>query len=158
MRKGLTLIEVLITVAVIAIIAPLAISSLFNYRRLQDLDSDVRSAVAFLRDAQQRAITQEQEMPWGVHFENPSTGSDFYQLFQGDSFVAGTALTKAVLRSPVDFQAPGSGAFLDVVFSQLTGTPTSTKIVTLKLAAADCVADPNSCQTITINPNGSITY
>lgn len=156
--KGLTLIELLIAVGIMTILALVTVPNLINYRRAQDLDFDAKGIVSALRDAQQRAITQENisaaPEQWGVHFEDSASGQDFYEVFRGTTYLAGTAISKKPLKSSIEFDAPVPP---NVFLKNLTGLPVSASFVTIKIKGTT-ICSSSDCKTINITTNGTFTY
>lgn len=150
---GFTLIEILIVVTIVAIAAVVGIMNLSSYRTYSDLNHASQEIVTFLRDAQSRSVSQESGSRWGVHFENPASGSGFYEMFTGTGYSTTTVVAKAILPSSVKFDIPASGSSSTVIFSPVTGLPnasTTIKISTVSNAAVS--------STVTINSNGQIQY
>lgn len=150
------MVELLIAIGIMAILALLVVPNLLNYRRAQDLDFDAKGIVAALRDAQQRAITQEDLAPgeqWGVHFEDSASGQDFYDVFRGTDYPGTTALRKT-LKSGIEFES--IPATPHVFLGNLTGLPTAPASVTIRIKGASCPSP--ECKTVSINDNGTIAY
>lgn len=78
---GFTLFEVLIVIAITAIMASVGISSYVGQQKARLLDNTVQEIVGFLRYAQQKSIAQEQGGQWGVRFENSLEQGNFYALY-----------------------------------------------------------------------------
>jgi prepilin-type N-terminal cleavage/methylation domain-containing protein len=154
MHKGFTLVEILITISIIAVVSIVGFLSLFEYRDRQDLDLVVQEIVIILRNAQDRSISQESSSRYGVHFENPAAdGSGFYDLFSGVTYATGTIVSKATLRPTIQFSEPASGNSKDVIFSPVSGLPNASTTITISLRK-----DPAVLKTIIINANGQIQY
>ena len=62
--RGFTLIELVLTVALVAIIGTAGTLSLLAVRNRQDVNIAARTVVATLRDAQSRAVTGEDALFW----------------------------------------------------------------------------------------------
>ncbi|PJA41746.1 hypothetical protein CO177_00785, partial [Candidatus Wolfebacteria bacterium CG_4_9_14_3_um_filter_37_9] len=78
--KAFTLIELLITIGIIAVVSTVAFLNLFSYRGNQDLDLTSREIAIILRNAQDRSISQESSSRYGIHFENSVSNGGFYDL------------------------------------------------------------------------------
>ena len=135
MRKGFTLLELLLTIAIIAIVSVLIFATLAGRRKNADLIATTQEAGAILRQAQSDAMAQENnaqanDAAWGVHFANATATRPFYALFSGSYAVSTTvgyyALPLAVAYITSTLPA---GATLDIIFSPVTGiASTSTNI------------------------------
>lgn len=151
--RGFTLIELIIVIGIIAIISVVATLNIFSYREQQDLDLTTREIVVALRNAQDRSISQESGNRFGIHFENPSGGQSFYDLFSGTTYATGTIISKVTLRSSLQFFDPGSGNNKDVIFMPVTGLPNASTTIIISLKRNSSVL-----KTIIINTNGQIQY
>lgn len=152
-HNAFTLIELLIVVGIVTVLAAVGIMNLLNYTQRQDLDFTAREIVSVLRNAQNRSVSQEDGLRWGVYFENPAAGTDFYDLFKGATYSGGTLVSRATLRSGVQFVIPATGATSTIIFSPATGLPTASTTVKISL-----VSNSAASSTITINANGGIQY
>ncbi len=151
--RGFTLIELLITIAITVAAATLGIMNLVSHRQERDLTLTTQEIATVIRNAQDRSIAQEEGSRWGVYFENPSSGSDFYELFKGTTYATGTIVSKSVLRSNIQFDVPISNSSSTVIFSPITGLPDASSTIKISL-----IGKSTSSSTITINSNGEITY
>lgn len=158
-QKGFTLIELLISVGLLIIIAVVSVINLVGYRSRLDLDNASQEIIIVLRDAQNRSISQEATSTqgsggrWGVHFENPATSTDFYDLFWGATYATGTIVSRAALSSSIQFDTPVSGSSSTVIFSPVTGLPNASTTIKISTVSNTAVSS-----TITINTNGQIQY
>ena len=159
-RSAFTLVELLISITILAILAGVGFINLANYKQQQDLNSAAQEIVGVLRNAQNRSLSQEATSTtgtggsWGVYFNNPTgSGNDFYELFQGANYSNGTVVSRSNLPSNVQFDIPASGSSSTVIFSPITGLPNAALTIKISL-----ISKPTSSSTITINTNGKIQY
>ena len=150
---GFTFIELTIVIAIMVIMATFGFLNIISYKNRQDLNSASQEIVAVLRNAQDRSLSQEGGSRWGVHFENPISGSDFYNLFKGSSFATGIVNSQSVLPSNVQFDNPASGSSANIVFSPITGLPDAAATIKISLVGNSTVS-----VTITVSSNGKIQY
>ncbi|MEK7634327.1 MAG: GspH/FimT family pseudopilin [Patescibacteria group bacterium] len=151
--KAFTLIELLIVIGIISIISVFGILNLFSFRSYQDLNLTVNGIAAVLRSAQSRSISQESGGNFGVHFENSSSGENFYDLFQGSNYISGNLILRTSLKREIQFINPASGSSKDIVFSPITGLPASSSTVIIAFKRDNSIS-----KTITINSNGQIQF
>ena len=127
--------------------------NLFNYRSYQDLDLSVQEIAAVLRSAQSRSISQESGGNFGVHFENSSSGENFYDLFQGNDYASGNRIMRTVLKKEIQFIDPVFGGNKDIIFSPITGLPASSSTVIIAFKRDNSIS-----KTIIINSNGQVQF
>ena len=144
MNKGFTLIELVITIALVVLLSTIGMLSLVNFRVNQSLRLASGNLVTFLRDAQQKSISQEGGLQWGARFTHQAAG-DRYELISGTSTFdpAGTVVS---LPSNLEF----ASAYGDVTFNKF-GLPASPTTLILRVKS-----DTSLLRTITINAQGII--
>jgi prepilin-type N-terminal cleavage/methylation domain-containing protein len=153
-QQSFTIVELLIVIALVAVIASIGIVSLFGYRQRQHLKLQTEELVAVLRNAQNRSLSQESGSRWGVHFENPTgDANDFYDLFSGTSYSASAVVSRTPLPPALQFDVPSSGASATIIFAPVTGFPNASTTIKISL-----VNNPNASSAITINSNGVINF
>jgi len=148
---GFTLIEVLIIVAILAVIATIGSVYLFNYYSRQNLSLTVNEIIAVLREAYNGSITQENGDQWGVRFSNVAAPGSI-KLFRGSSFDSGILISSLDLRAGVQFIYPVSGNSADVIFSKVTGYPNASTSIKVALTR-----DSNASSSINISVVGQIS-
>lgn len=148
---GFTLIELMIVIAITAIIVAGSYGIIgFNFKSQSELELTAREIVSVLRNAQDRSMSQEDSVRWGVYFENTDKDNGFYVLYKG---VTTTIVSKKNLRSNIEFFDPSISSSRDVEFSSMTGMPASAVNIIFNLKN-----NPSILTTITINSNGQIQY
>jgi len=144
---GFTLLEVILVLAILAIISTISFSYLGGFKT-----SSAGQIVGKLREAQGKAMTGEDNKKWGVHFDN--TGAEpFYDFFSTtNSYASGSTIVETIylthLAQGITFTAPTSGQSIDVIFSKITGVPSSAQNIVINLQ--------NSTKTISIETSGRI--
>jgi len=122
-KKGFTLIEVLVVLAILTILLGLSTVAVLNIQRGQILENNTWFIVSFLRRAQNQALNGvsvdgTNQVNFGIHFD-PSNKK--YILFQGNSFNA---------ADPYNFPQDIPDALVlstdlpsgnNVIFSKITG-------------------------------------
>ena len=120
MKKGFSLLEVLLVVGIAAIIftftAPLAL----NFYRTQLINEAQSDIVDALLTAERNAVLQKNDSAFGVTL---SEVPNAYVLFQGPNYGGRDATQDEIF--PVISNITFSG-LTDVVFSKLTGLPNAT--------------------------------
>ena len=154
--NGFTLVEIVLVSALMVVLAGFGSIALNSFLKFQELESATREVILRVRDAQQRAITQEEGSAWGIRFVNNVGSQDLYMLFQGASYTV--PFTTTFLHSRIEWETPPEGEVLDVAFAKISGETPSDAIITLRLLGKDCGSSPESCRTITVKENGVIQY
>lgn len=154
-RKGFTLIEILLVMGITIIMATMGSIALNSFLKFRELESAMREVVLRVRDAQQRAITQEEGSAWGIRFINSAAGQDSYILFKGTPSVP---ITTTIMNARLEWEEPTINNTIDITFSKILGGITVNTPVTLKIKGSDCMVSPESCKTITIKQNGVVEF
>lgn len=149
--RGYSLMEILVSIAIVAALSGIFIPAYLNSRKGVLLKTTGQNIVDALYAAQQRAIAQEDSSVWGVHFENPPGGQDFFALFRGAAYVS--AIETRILPSELQLTDPPDGLSRDIVFAKLTGANASGSAQSAALG----VAGGSASVTITVSPSGVIT-
>ena len=143
--KGLTIIELLVVMGVMAILLGVSLPVFINLNQHRDLEGYQRQAIANLTEARDRA--QAENKPYGLYFQ-----SDRFTLFQGDSFQAASDQITIELPSNITFsliQLPDSQAAL----SPLTGEVMDFDSNNNQVITSNNI---NESQTLTINQLGVV--
>ena len=114
-KKGVTLIELLIVVALIIIFSTLTLPVGFNFYRESTLKDQARNLENSLRRAQAMAITGRGESNAGVKIEEGQ-----YTVFEGESYEERRKEADITIPFPIALSATGAD---EIVFQKLTGLP-----------------------------------
>lgn len=131
--KGFTILELIISIAIIALISVAVGMELITFQRVASLDAAAKDVVSQLRSVQNKALSGEDGNSdgtgdaWGVRFSNNT--DDTYAEFYGSSFNSTNVTGTTTLSSSVVFTNPAPGATKDIVFTKITGTTTPATIV-----------------------------
>jgi prepilin-type N-terminal cleavage/methylation domain-containing protein len=146
---GFTLLELLLVVGIIGILSTSIVLNGLGYRNRQALDLAAQQMAASIRDAQNRSVSQQDGLAWGVYFNNVSS-TDSYTVFSGGSYSASENRFVTSLDSPVEFTIPSAGTTSSIVFAQVSGLPSTSTSVTITNGSAST--------TITISANGQVQF
>lgn len=144
--KGFTLIELIITISIIAVLGVIASINLVGYREVRILDSAAKVAEAAVKSAQQKAISQENASQWGVNFVRQGIAPDYYNIYYGTSSATGIITAITTIPSSVRINMT-----TDLIFSKLKGSIPQQTVIVLYLAS-----NPNINRVITVAGNGVI--
>ena len=152
-KLGFTIIELLIVIALIAIITAVALPNLYGRKNTNDLKNTITQIGILLRQAQSDAMLQEGGFSWGVHFQNSTNTAPYYALFSASSSAENIS---SYYRLPSDVGYMSStlpiGSSLDISFSPILGATTSTSVSLYLLN------QPSQVMTISIASTGAVSY
>lgn len=123
MKRGFTLVEMLIVIAILAIVSFVAVGFVSNSVPRNQLQTETDALLGMLRRAQERTVNGYEGGPWGVHVEAGSA-----TLFLGNTFATRDAAYDETRTLPSAIGASGS---TDVVFEIRSGIPTASATFTL---------------------------
>ncbi len=154
MRRGFTLLEILITLAIFSVIIGLGLFMSLDVYRGFNSRSERDVVVALLQKARSRSLANINETAWGLCYTAPN-----YVIFRG-SYTAGATTNEPVPASPAvtlsGFPTCGSGT--EIVFAQLTGdlSPQLVPATSEKTITVSQQGRPD--QTVSINNEGRINW
>ena len=166
-KKGFTLIEMLLSITIIAIIGVVGTIYFLNLRDRKILDETAEEIVFALRNAQQKSISQEigpdgEVLYWGICFINSGEGNNSYELCSDSCVFLGGEETYCISTSFFDrsavFLNPSSGNRSFIGFIKRTGERRNllsyyTSTVTIALTRDNSIS-----KTINVNEKGVISY
>jgi type II secretory pathway pseudopilin PulG len=160
MRKGFTLVELLVVLGMMIVLGAVVFANLSGKKNNADLTATTQEAGTLLRQAQSDAAfqennTQANDVAWGVHFANATATKPFYALFAG-SYTASTTVGYYVLPSTVAYQTStlAVGATLDVLFSPITGISSVSTSIGFYMPKENTALS----STISIASSGAVNY
>lgn len=150
--KAFSLLELLLVIGILVILGAVVSPFLFGGKTSIEVEEEAKKIAGVLRLAQNKAMSREEGLSWGVHFDNITSTEPFYDFFKGDSYVAGTSTERYYLSNNIIFQAPASGTTTDAIFSKRSGSLSVNATATIAVKSVS----PEIIKTITISPNGRI--
>lgn len=144
MKRGFTLLELLLSVAVIGLLAGISIPVLSRVQTKTDLDTATAVFVSSLRRAEALAQSVDGDTSWGVH-----TASGVVVLFKGISYAGRDATYDEIFSVPTTITVSG---LTDVVMNKFTGYPTATGTATFVSSVL-----PDT-KTVSVNAKGAVSY
>jgi len=159
MKKGFSLVELIVVVGIIAVLATIGVSDYLNTRNRKHLESTAEVLVRELNFTMTRSRAQEDGYQWWIHLDNPAGDNDFYTVCYGTytasaascTLEGGTEFKRTSLGEGIEFTNPGPGVTKDVVFAKATGLSTATAPVTITISSTAGTGE------ITVNPSGGIS-
>ena len=138
--KALTLVEILIIVALLAILASFTFPMGLDFYRSQQLETKTQEVIQTLRRAQLKAISQELDSNYGVYFTQQN-----YILFKGNSYLTRDSQYDEIFNFSAIMNISGLN---EITFSRLEGKPSVTGNIVL--------SSNGNTATININEIGRI--
>lgn len=141
--SGFTLIEMLLSVAIISILVTISLPVYNTFAVRNDLDLAGQQLVGALRRAQMYARGMDDDSAWSVRIESTAV-----TLFKGTTFATRDTGYDEATSLPGTITVSGLS---EVQFSKFSATPNTTGSITLTSSA-------NDARTITINAKGRVDY
>lgn len=136
-RTGFTIIELVVVIAIMAVLSTVGIASLIGYRGKQNLKKTTDEVVAAIVGTQKRSISQDAGKRWNVRFSNTTSSGSQYIVFSGTSY-ATSAIDKIYgLNRNIIFSEPYTSSTFDAFFAPFAGTLPSKKIISLVTGKQD---------------------
>ena len=140
-RRGLSLIEIILAMALIAIIFAIGLPVSLNFYRSYSFQAEVNTVISLLEQARSLAMTNHNESAWGLYID-----SDRFTVFRG--------LDYAGRYAPADrfFDRAGGIAIAgnnEMIFNQLSGRTNAANII---------ISGSGRTANININSEGAINY
>ncbi len=143
-NKGFTLLEVLLSAALITIIAGFSFPIYQSFQVRNDIDIAQTTAGQTLRRAQILSQSVDGDISWGVKIQSGSI-----VLFKGANYAGRDVNFDEIFILPSSIVPSG---LTEIVFAKFTGLPSLTGTATLTASQI------NETRTITINGKGTVGY
>jgi prepilin-type N-terminal cleavage/methylation domain-containing protein len=161
-RRGFTLVEIIISIGILAIILSLGLSVSMDFFRSYSFRSEKNTVVSILQNARSQSLNNIDQVRHGVHFQaNPLR----YVVFECKlsppatpcTDYSGADTTKDFSITP-SYSSTISGLPFDVIFDQLSGCVSSVGNNCSASTITITGNDNGKTYTITINSEGRIDW
>jgi prepilin-type N-terminal cleavage/methylation domain-containing protein len=143
-NKGLTVIEVIVVVAIVAILVAVTLPQFSKMRENQAIKNAVADTVSVLNKARSYTLASVESSEYGVHFQ-----SDKVIIFKGTTYSTGIETVDIITPATIStISLSGGGS--DVYFSRLSGAPSKTGTIT--------ISSTNFSKVITISATGGVSF
>lgn len=140
-----------------AVLGTVSFLYLYNFRVAQNLESDARTIVASLRDAQERAITREDIATpteyWALDFINQATGQDYYEVYRSIAGPSKVVAYRRNLSQGIEFSSQMQ-SIERISFTNGSGFP----LQPVPQVILQLISNPTQTKTISVSNLGVITY
>jgi prepilin-type N-terminal cleavage/methylation domain-containing protein len=129
-KSGFTLLELMLVMAILAIIAFVSRDLYTNFALDATIDNNSKTIMFDLRSARNRAMNGQDDYNWGIHFVN--SASDYYEIFSTPTNYASASTTiesTNYLNGNITFSSPANGNSIDIIFTKISGLATATDII-----------------------------
>jgi type II secretory pathway pseudopilin PulG len=126
--KGATLVEVLVIIAIGAIILGISFFTFYNLRNTQSLDQEVGNVLSYIERARSKSTSSSGFSEYGLHFTSTTT-----TVFKGKVYSASDSNNEIYkLPGGITYSAINlTGGLYDLYFAKVTGKPNVTGTLTL---------------------------
>lgn len=143
--KGFTLIELIIVMAILAVVGALSVPFIQSFQVSSNLSTHTTTITQTLRRAQQQAIAGQNSSSWGVYFDD---GVKMFILFLGNDFATRDQSYDLATDYPEVFTVTTNFAD-EIYFSIFSGQPST--VGTVNVSSLN-----NETKTISIDSFGLI--
>lgn len=150
---GFTLVELLISLTIIAIVSVIGFTNLTGTREKMAVNLEVEKIATYLRSVRDRAIAGEDDSSWGVRFVNNVSDDDVYYAFRGLSFSSTSIVETRYLSKKTQLAIPAVGSTTDIIFIKGSGNVVATSTIRIQSRT-----NPSFFSDIQVNLRGLVNY
>lgn len=146
--------ELILIIALMVVIVMISILSLGGRKGTTELEGITKQIVSQLREAQSKSASQVNSTTWGVRIDNATSGA-YFGGYSSSTYSTSTRVGYTRLPRNVRFVTSTLpvGSSREITFSQISGLPSTTTIISLQLTDT-----PSVSTTITVGERGVIGY
>lgn len=117
-KSGFTLIELIMVIAIMALLFGIFLGTFVKFRKNQALAMDTDTVISLLRQARNQTLSSKNSASYGVHFTAPKV-----TIYTGPTYSSGATDNQDFTLSSTDtiLTITLSGGGSDVLFNRLTG-------------------------------------
>ena len=145
-QAGFTLLEMLLSVAIISMLAGASLPVYETFVRRNDLDLTAQGIASMLRRAETYARAVNYDNDWSVEIQSSEV-----TMFQGTNFAGRDTSFDETLSIPATVTPSGTG---EVRFTKFTAAPNAAAVTT----PITLTSTANNTRTITLNAKGMVDY
>lgn len=148
-QKGFSLLELLIVIAILALILATVLPSFTNFRRSSLLNTETMNIVTLVNRARLLSVSAKNDTHYGIHFEAGKV-----VLFDAAAAYSSTDPTNEVYNAPSGITISSivvNGGGSDVLFDKITGETSNNATTTI------LVVGTTASSTLIVRPTGVVT-
>lgn len=130
---GFSLLEVLLTIAVLSILMSVSFGLYSNFSQGIELESAAKTIISDLKNARAKSMAGEDGLKWGVHFVN-NVGSNYYEFFETPTnYLSPSSTIRETTYLPgiIVFSVPPTASSTDIIFNKIYGTVSASTTITI---------------------------
>ncbi len=153
-NNGFTLVEVVIVIAILAIISAIVVFDFVLFQKKSNLDNNVQEFTSVFLLAQSKTLSSENDSKYGVYLDTGVLPNK-YILFKGSSYVLRDVSADQAysLHNTLEFNSINLGGGNEIVFDKLTGASEEQGSVSIKV-----IADTSQSKTVYISSSGVVSF
>jgi len=150
-RRGITVMEMLIVVALIGIIVTIALPQFSKIKENQVFKNTVEDIISALHNAQSQSLASTNFSEYGVHFQ-----PNLIVIFKGKTFLSESVDNNTInIISPANISNVsldgGSSTVGDVYFQRLSGVPSKTGTITVSTFSYSKIITISATGVVSVN-------
>ena len=151
--RGFSLIEILVVLAIFALLLVVSFAGLTTLRSESDLDAEARNFARILEFARNKTIASESAAQYGVYV-NTGTAPHQYVLFQGTDYASRQVSEDEIyeVRDAVEFGTVSFAGGSEVVFQRIQGDADQIGSAVFRLKS-----DPSRVRTVYVEGSGTVS-
>lgn len=117
-RKAFTLIEIVVSIAILLIIVTITTASFLSLNNNEILEKERLNLKTLLEEARMLTLSSKSDSEWGVHIEENK-----YVLFRGTTYTEGATQNREIpIHNRVEVSSVAlNGGGINILFDRLTG-------------------------------------
>ncbi|OGI67656.1 hypothetical protein A3A05_00665 [Candidatus Nomurabacteria bacterium RIFCSPLOWO2_01_FULL_41_12] len=148
-KKGFSLLEVVIVIAIVAVMSSIGVGFYVNYNKNVEIDSVAKIIIFDLKQVQSKAMIGEGGFKWGIHFANAA--DDYYEIFSTPTDYSNGAkviVSTNYLSSGATFSDPATDMTKDIIFNKISGGTSASSVA---------IVAGSSTKTISVSSIGNVS-
>ena len=130
MKKGFTLIETLVVIAILTVLFGVVLKAFYTQSRTASAERDAQSVLTLLQRARNQSLASIDNSSFGVRFTASSSS-----FFKGTSYSAAATQEISSMGAGIVLTTALTGGVTQLYFNRLSGEPSATGTITITPSA-----------------------